>query len=101
VLLPSDTHGKPITSITAVLLPLVNYLLTLPHSCVFVFFVALWKWIEGCSLKDVTLLSLERTLVLHFPQEVSKRLSLINGITNIVSLRAFRTRFSLYTFYSS
>jgi hypothetical protein len=31
VLLPSDTHGKPITSITAFLLPLVTYLLTLPR----------------------------------------------------------------------
>jgi hypothetical protein len=31
VLLPSDTHIKPITSITAVLLPFVTYLLTLPH----------------------------------------------------------------------
>jgi hypothetical protein len=30
VLLPSDTHRKPITSITAVLLPSVTYLLTLP-----------------------------------------------------------------------
>jgi hypothetical protein len=30
VLLPSDTHRKPITSITAVLLPFVTYLLTLP-----------------------------------------------------------------------
>jgi hypothetical protein len=30
VLLPSDTHRKPITSITAVLLPFVSYLLTLP-----------------------------------------------------------------------
>jgi hypothetical protein len=30
VLLPSDTHIKPITSITAVLLPFVTYLLTLP-----------------------------------------------------------------------
>jgi hypothetical protein len=29
VLLPSDTHTKPITSITAVLLPFVTYLLTL------------------------------------------------------------------------
>jgi hypothetical protein len=29
VLLPSDTHRKPITSITAVLLPFVTYLLTL------------------------------------------------------------------------
>jgi hypothetical protein len=29
VLLPSDTHTKPITSITAVLLPLVTYILTL------------------------------------------------------------------------
>jgi hypothetical protein len=32
VLLPSDTHRKPITSITAVLLPLVTYLLTLPRT---------------------------------------------------------------------
>jgi hypothetical protein len=32
VLLPSDTLRKPITSITAVLLPFVTYLLTLPHS---------------------------------------------------------------------
>jgi hypothetical protein len=31
VLLPSDTHRKPITSITAVLLPFVTYLLTLPR----------------------------------------------------------------------
>jgi hypothetical protein len=30
VLLPSDTNRKPITSITAVLLPFVTYLLTLP-----------------------------------------------------------------------
>jgi hypothetical protein len=29
VLLPNDTHGKPITSITAVLLPFMTYLLTL------------------------------------------------------------------------
>jgi hypothetical protein len=33
VLLPSDTHRKPIASITAVLLPLVTYLLTLPRTC--------------------------------------------------------------------
>jgi hypothetical protein len=31
VLLPSDTHRKPMTSITAVLLPAVTYLLTLPR----------------------------------------------------------------------
>jgi hypothetical protein len=31
VLLPSDTHRKPIPSITAVLLPFVTYLLTLPR----------------------------------------------------------------------
>jgi hypothetical protein len=31
VLLPSDTHRKPITTITAVLLPFVTYLLTLPR----------------------------------------------------------------------
>jgi hypothetical protein len=31
VLLPSDTYRKPITSITAVLLPFVTYLLTIPH----------------------------------------------------------------------
>jgi hypothetical protein len=31
VLLPSDTHRKPIMLITAVLLPLVTYLLTLPR----------------------------------------------------------------------
>jgi hypothetical protein len=31
VLLPSDTHRKPITFITAVLLPSVTNLLTLPH----------------------------------------------------------------------
>jgi hypothetical protein len=31
VLLPSDTHRKHITSITAVLLPFVTYLLTLPR----------------------------------------------------------------------
>jgi hypothetical protein len=31
VLLPSDTHRKPITSITAVLLPFTNYLLSLPR----------------------------------------------------------------------
>jgi hypothetical protein len=30
MLLPSDTHRKPITSITTVLLPFVTYLLTLP-----------------------------------------------------------------------
>jgi hypothetical protein len=36
VLLPSDVHRKHITSITAVLLPLVTYLLTLPrkYACV-------------------------------------------------------------------
>jgi hypothetical protein len=32
VLLPSDTHRKPITSITAFLLPVVTYLLTLPRA---------------------------------------------------------------------
>jgi hypothetical protein len=32
VLLPSDTHRKPITSITAVLLPFVTYSLTLPRN---------------------------------------------------------------------
>jgi hypothetical protein len=32
VLLPSDTHRKPITSITAVLLPFVTYLLILPRT---------------------------------------------------------------------
>jgi hypothetical protein len=31
VLLPCDTHINTITSITAVLLPFVAYLLTLPH----------------------------------------------------------------------
>jgi hypothetical protein len=31
MLLPSDTHRKPITSIAAVLHPLVMYLLTLPR----------------------------------------------------------------------
>jgi hypothetical protein len=31
VLLPSDTHRKPITSIRAVLHPFVTYLLTLPR----------------------------------------------------------------------
>jgi hypothetical protein len=35
VLLFSDTHRKPITSIAAVLLPFVTYLLTLPHSYYF------------------------------------------------------------------
>jgi hypothetical protein len=35
VLLPSDTHRKSITSITAVLLPFVTYLLTLPHNLCF------------------------------------------------------------------
>jgi hypothetical protein len=29
VLLPSDTHRKPITSITAILLPFVTYLLAI------------------------------------------------------------------------
>jgi hypothetical protein len=33
VLLPSITHRKPITSITAVLLPFMSYLLTLPRIC--------------------------------------------------------------------
>jgi hypothetical protein len=33
VLLPSDTHIKPITTITAVLLPFLTYLLTLPRTC--------------------------------------------------------------------
>jgi hypothetical protein len=28
---PSDTHRKPILSITTVLLPFVTYLLTIPH----------------------------------------------------------------------
>jgi hypothetical protein len=32
VLLPSDTHRKTITSITAVLLPFLTYLLTLPRT---------------------------------------------------------------------
>jgi hypothetical protein len=32
VLLPSDTHRKPITFITAALLPFVTYLLTLPRT---------------------------------------------------------------------
>jgi hypothetical protein len=31
VLLPSDTHRKPVTSLTVVLLLFVTYLLTLPH----------------------------------------------------------------------
>jgi hypothetical protein len=31
VLLPSDINSKLITSVTAVLLPFVTYLLTLPH----------------------------------------------------------------------
>jgi Flp pilus assembly protein TadG len=39
VLLPSDTHRKPITSITAVLLPSVTYLLTLPRMSVFTLFM--------------------------------------------------------------
>jgi hypothetical protein len=36
VLVPNDSHSKPITSITAVFLPFVTYLLTLPRieSCV-------------------------------------------------------------------
>jgi hypothetical protein len=38
VLLPSDTHRKPIMSITAVLLPFVTYLPTLPHT------ITLTKW---------------------------------------------------------
>jgi hypothetical protein len=33
MLLPSDTHWKHVTSITAVLLPFVTHLLTLPHTC--------------------------------------------------------------------
>jgi hypothetical protein len=32
VLLPSDTHRTPVTTITAVVLPFVTYLLTLPRS---------------------------------------------------------------------
>jgi hypothetical protein len=32
VLLPTDTHRKPTTSITAVLLPSVTYWLTVPHT---------------------------------------------------------------------
>jgi hypothetical protein len=32
VLLPNDTYRKPITSITAVLLPFETYLLTLSHT---------------------------------------------------------------------
>jgi hypothetical protein len=31
---PSDTHRKPITAITAVLLPFVSYLLTLPRTTI-------------------------------------------------------------------
>jgi hypothetical protein len=31
-MLPSDTYRKPITSITTVLLPFVNYFLTLPRT---------------------------------------------------------------------
>jgi hypothetical protein len=42
VLLPSDTHAKPITSITADLLPFVTYLLTLPHN-----------WIGDCCTSDL------------------------------------------------
>jgi hypothetical protein len=38
VLLPSDRHRKPITSITAMLLPFVTYLLTLPPTSVFLLF---------------------------------------------------------------
>jgi hypothetical protein len=34
VLLPSDLHRKPVTSITAVLLQFVTYLLTLSHSTI-------------------------------------------------------------------
>jgi hypothetical protein len=34
VLLPRDTHRKPITSIIVVLLPSVTYLLTLPRPCI-------------------------------------------------------------------
>jgi hypothetical protein len=37
VLLPSDTHRKPITYNTTVLLPFVTYLLTLPRMCSFVY----------------------------------------------------------------
>jgi hypothetical protein len=48
VLLPSNTHRKPITSIIAVLLPFVIYLLTLPRTSRFP-----WR----CSWK-LTLLSL-------------------------------------------
>jgi hypothetical protein len=32
VLLPSDTHRKPLTFNTAVLFPFVTYFLTLPHT---------------------------------------------------------------------
>jgi hypothetical protein len=39
VLLPSDTHRKPIASITAVLLPFVTCLLTLP--CLYISRVSL------------------------------------------------------------
>jgi hypothetical protein len=41
VLLPSDTYRKRITPITAVLLPFVTYLLTLPHNNIF-FYNELW-----------------------------------------------------------
>jgi hypothetical protein len=39
VLLPSDTHRNPITSITAVLLPSVIYLLTLYLRYIYTYFI--------------------------------------------------------------
>jgi hypothetical protein len=47
---PSDTHKKPITSITAVLLPSVTYLLTLPRTYLLTYSLTVW------SLKKLGLL---------------------------------------------
>jgi hypothetical protein len=52
MLLPSETGSKPITSITAVLLPFVTYLLTLPHNgrclqshCLAThIYATVWRW---------------------------------------------------------
>jgi hypothetical protein len=55
VLLPSDTHRKPITSITTVLLPFVPHLLTLPRN----YWIIFWRSYEwhnwtGLGWKAVT-----------------------------------------------
>jgi hypothetical protein len=80
VLLPSDTHRKPITSIAAVLLPFVTYLLTLPHTPYYLYVGYLAYNLFVCFLGPFTTLPIKFTQFLHlfrflFDGEFYKELS--------------------------